>query len=508
MTINVSIDWNHDGDYADTNENVTAYVLAAEWRVGRANPDDEMPTEGSLTLTLNNQDRRFSPDYADSPLYGNLKTGRRIKITANAGAGDVILWQGWLQYIELSIGQYGERQAIVYGAQGIYRLRQAKAALPVRQNATADTILNAVMPRVAASAALNQSWMLGEATMGEKTRLYQPAEQFISETGRTTFLYYGDQLDSSASVDAVIAEVVTAERGVFWQARDGVFHFRNRHVWLLDATTPDVVTVDTEAVGAAYEFGGGLATVIQVTCYPREIGVAGAVIWTSTTPLEIPALGERSLKISVDEVGNGRRGILSVVSPQRTTDFTAVDALGVDRTAFVTVSVSLEGGGARVLIQNQYLMPLTVTLSLRGQTLTRYNALTIEVTNDSALPTYGRLVLERDFPALSHPDEAESYARWLLNRLSSPRGYLNRLHLRHRDAAALTRMVNWTFGKRLTVSEYQSGGVGKDYFIVGEAFTYTPETGLEAVYTLLPDDPTPYWILQSGTLGSQSYLGY
>ena len=83
MTLSFYVDWNHDGNY--TAENVTTDVLAAEWSLGRREPHDLMPAEGSARLTLDNGDGQFSPLQNSDVL-----PGRRIKIERDGTIPDFV----------------------------------------------------------------------------------------------------------------------------------------------------------------------------------------------------------------------------------------------------------------------------------------------------------------------------------------------------------------------------------------------------------------------------------
>ena len=79
------IDWNNNGTWAETSgayrEDITADVLDLDWRWGQpvvvsANP--RRPRPAQLQLTLGNEDRRYTPGNAQSPLSGNLAASRRV----------------------------------------------------------------------------------------------------------------------------------------------------------------------------------------------------------------------------------------------------------------------------------------------------------------------------------------------------------------------------------------------------------------------------------------------
>ena len=77
----VLVDWNDDGDFSDSNEDVTSDVLGLTVEHFR-----DLATEyveaARLELELKNDDHKYSPPNGSSPLSGNLKPGRKVWVRA------------------------------------------------------------------------------------------------------------------------------------------------------------------------------------------------------------------------------------------------------------------------------------------------------------------------------------------------------------------------------------------------------------------------------------------
>jgi hypothetical protein len=85
------VDWKGDGDFSDSNENISAFVLEASWEYGRSKA-------GSCRMSLDNSDSRFSPFNVSSPIHGQMLPGRRVRITMRIGNdSEVTMWQGYLE---------------------------------------------------------------------------------------------------------------------------------------------------------------------------------------------------------------------------------------------------------------------------------------------------------------------------------------------------------------------------------------------------------------------------
>ncbi len=80
------IDWNNDGDYADTGEDVTARTLnegTPEVRRGRDLARDLAPSAPAiLQFELNNASGDYTPENTGSPLFGDLVPGRPVRLRA------------------------------------------------------------------------------------------------------------------------------------------------------------------------------------------------------------------------------------------------------------------------------------------------------------------------------------------------------------------------------------------------------------------------------------------
>ena len=71
------VDWDADGIWGETNEDVTSDVMELHWEWGRELTRDRV-RPALLDLIMRNDDHKYSPPNSSSPLSGNLKAGRRV----------------------------------------------------------------------------------------------------------------------------------------------------------------------------------------------------------------------------------------------------------------------------------------------------------------------------------------------------------------------------------------------------------------------------------------------
>lgn len=481
---------------------ITAYLLQADWQLGREHPDAIMPADGKARFIMNNADLRFSPENDSSPLFGMLQ-GNRIRVVLD---GTTIMWQGWIEAVEVDVET--EKRAVLIGDQGMGRLRQMPAGLPVQLNQRANAIIDMALTRLIAAPTLFNNWSLGiKGSLGVDSYLYNPGDQLNDEDGRSVFPYVGDTWDATTSVYDVIRELVQSEHGVFWQDRQGRFQFRNRHYWTLQDTAAMTIAVDTDTVAAEYDYGRTIANVVRVTAYPRQIEENFAVIWQTIEPLRIGANTTQTVTARLHDEGGLPVGALDYGVPIPHVDFTATDDNGADITAAVSVAIALEGQVARITFTNNSGKAANITLQLRGQIISRDDAVVFEVSNPQSVVDYGPRRADFDLPALSQLGEVEDFARWYLYENGQPQGQLRAFTLINRDAAALTRMTLAAFGTRITVTASQPDH-SRDYFIVGEQYHWTPQKGLRGTYPLRPANIVDYWELGESQLNEDTRLAY
>ena len=77
----VCVDWNDDGDFSDSNEDVTSDVIGLSLEHSRDLSGDQIEA-ARLELELRNDGHRYSPPNGSSPLSGNLKPGRKVWVRA------------------------------------------------------------------------------------------------------------------------------------------------------------------------------------------------------------------------------------------------------------------------------------------------------------------------------------------------------------------------------------------------------------------------------------------
>ena len=81
----IAIDWDRDGEFDGQDDDLTSYAISAAWFLGERTPYQDTADNSTLSLVLNNSDRRFSPENANSPLAGKLTPFKPVRIQSDDG---------------------------------------------------------------------------------------------------------------------------------------------------------------------------------------------------------------------------------------------------------------------------------------------------------------------------------------------------------------------------------------------------------------------------------------
>lgn len=125
------IDWNNDGDFDDTGEDVTSRVLARESVTISYGRDQERALSpmaaGVASFLLDNRSRDYSPENTSSPLAGNIRPARPVRIRATFNSNTYTLFRGHLDDFEVLPG-LEERSVKVTCMDGLAKVQEARVS--------------------------------------------------------------------------------------------------------------------------------------------------------------------------------------------------------------------------------------------------------------------------------------------------------------------------------------------------------------------------------------------
>ena len=106
-TYTLDVDWEDDDDFTGTGEAIIGDVISPIMASQGASFGTPLPgraISGRLSCTLKNLDGDYSAFNASSPLTGNLKPRRKVRLTMDS----VLIWSGFLDKIRPSINATGQ----------------------------------------------------------------------------------------------------------------------------------------------------------------------------------------------------------------------------------------------------------------------------------------------------------------------------------------------------------------------------------------------------------------
>ena len=250
---------------------ITQYVTGATWRRGR---DDTLleGQPGTATLRLRNDDGRFSPALASSPLYGNVASMRAIRIHGTHASITYNLFFGYIQSV-IPEPLQTQQSCTISLADGSVWLSLAKST-PSYTNDRSDVEIGLALD--------SASW---------------PAALRTLATGRSTFTpdYTDQEVLSQCNGIAV-----DNEGGLFYYLGNGHATFEDRHYRLLTSRSTTSQGTFTDASSLldlrAERPARDIANEVKVT-------YAGGGTVTKTDSSSQTSFGPRRLEITASFLG-------------------------------------------------------------------------------------------------------------------------------------------------------------------------------------------------------------
>ena len=514
-TWKVEVDWNRDGSYSE----VTDYATKVQWFLGFRAPYMGTASEGFLHLTLNNADKRFSPENNGSPLYGNLAPLRPVRVTSDDGSTTRTHWSGWIDMIMPAANQYGERLAYIIATGAMQFLKATETKIELQEDQRSDQIIDTLIKEVIFPPALSAAWVIGDenfSRVGQSTYLTDLDAYSDFEEGKLTLQMagdnwvrqggYSDQTKDTFDVYRGIRDITAAERGKFFFDREGKAVFWNRH-HILDKDTVDAAFNDA-MTGMDYTFASLDQTKneIIVTCHPRSIDDHPTILWQLKDAVIRVAPGEtREVYVKYKDERDKRVGGKEV----------AVEGVEYLQGS-CTVKVEAKANGANLIFKNESDSTEAVVEKcvVKGRKILDEGQMDARAKDQPSITFYGRRTMNINLPSIDDLDQAQHIADFERNRRQTPFGLAQRITLqshaeegggRHAEQLALT------IGSLIRLQETQTQH-DATYFIIGEAHELSPGgKHWQTTWYLEPQiEPLPWKLGDAARsqIGSSAYLTY
>lgn len=518
-TWTIAVDLSGNGSFADANEDVSAYVIAASWQLGMTRAYEQMARDATCTLVLRNSDKRFSPDSGSA--LANFTVGKVVRIQSTYSATTRTHYVGWIKSIKPAAGIYGPRTTVVECEGWLGRAQEYEVVLPVQESKRADQVIDTILSNTSLYPPGFVGWLLGVtgySELGTTTVLSTTTNYFSGDTGKSTFNYIADQWANGTSVLGALRDVIVREFGRLYVDRSGVIQFWNRHHLIEDMANAADASFSGTMAGLEYDYGSDVTNIATVRYRPRSVSAAGTVLGKLTgDSIRIPAGGSKLVSIRYGDTSAGVRVAgKSATTPVQTTDYTAAanaDGTGTDYTASVTATLTNEyATRSDVTFANSAGVDVYVIApQIRGIRITDFGQASVTDDNDTSIATHGRRAVTYA-GEMDNEIDARGVAEYIVSIRKDPIGSVNGLTLYPRTSDTLmTQGLARTIGDRIALTETQTGISATEYYIIGERWTVASGgRDVRIQWITEPAAAYRYWLLGvSGfsELGTTTTLG-
>lgn len=499
------------GDTYSAYEDISTDVLQASWSQ-RINTKTRIPDEGTLTLTLDNSTRKYTPRYASSVLYGAFKHGLRVRVEVQritTGAW-VTMWAGWITGYDITPGKtIGDKQTTIKATQGMFNLD----AVPLQDNLQENVTFDDVLPNI-----LYSGWypptdphvfVLGKSTLGESWLPAIADFSNILDTGITEFPLVGDGWsDTDTRASKVLKDLMEVEQGWIYLDRNGRMNFFSRERIQWNVTADATVNLDSQAIPGEYAFAPAEINSVNLTYFPSGEST-DQILWTRRGTKRVRARDQKRVdakfeyeegtKITVKSINAfGDGGTDSTLSA-------TIEGGDVYDSRYYYATVELRNGKGVITIYNQGPVDAYFSITLKGTIEVNANSEQIQVIGDttdnirSIPPIKNKLLKDEDM--------ATDLGNYIISQHGSDYDEFRSFDLVSRDSTWLERQLDIYTGAVVSLTEYQTAVSAKKHFVVGAQHTWQPGK-LNSTFSTTKVDETEYWILGTSALSHSTVLAY
>lgn len=483
----VAVDWNKNGSYVNVGDVVTDRVRGpVEAQFGRDQSTNLTPIiAGRGSFSLDNRTRDYSPRNTGSPLTGNVKPARPVKITRTVLGTTYAIFSGHTD--DSPINPDVESKQVTFSLVdwlADFRGQTISTELfeGLRTGAIIDTILTAA------------GWTGGRDL----------------DTGATVVPWWWAD---GADVLDMLTQIVVSEGppALLTIGPSGEIVFRDRHhrlirsASLVSQSTWRGTSGSAEPImskGFAYDDAWrNIVNSVSISVTERSSTGAAEVVWSTDETTTVVPSGSTVVAIQATEPFH------SAVVPEEDTDFEvisgAVSSVTLSRTSGASTSITVTATGAGATIRG---------LALRATSVPVRRTFQITATDATSIADYG----QRGLPSGSEPvwasrQDARDIADLFILQRKQPLPILSvRFSCARTQDARLAALLALDLSDRVTVVEPETALASVPFFI--ESISHSTEGtnaheitfGLEAV----PTAPTSVFILGTSLLDGATPLGY
>ena len=512
--LKLKTDWDADGVFTGTGEDLTSRLKRVEWRRGRdhASQLTGRSVAGRLIAVLDNSSGDYSSFNTGSPIAGLALPGRKVQLDGGNQSGfpydfpiifnDAPQWTGYLQNIVPIPRTQGVNlvQLEAWGALGYLGAEDVEIAMAT-------------------------SKATGQAMEDILDEVGWPAADRDIDAGQTTMARFW--LDQQKFLHACRI-VERTEGGLLWEQKDGKLRFEDRHARLKAPHTVSQATF-SDTLGATIGYYPPRQFDPEATIFNRfpvtiETFTVGALatLWTlpetgASSPLFAP--GQTRTYWARYPNPLAPTDALSVdawTTPVENTDYeanTASDGSGTDVSSDLVFVVTKFGNVMKMAITYNGTLPAYLTLlKARGTPVTRNDPMRLEAVDTASQTKYGERTFSERKQFIPDSLEGQAWADFQLSIYKAPIPVLSVRIDGNRDKAHLDQALLRDVSDRITVVATGGAGLGinEDFFI--EVITHTIDAVTGRFFVTFDCSPASaysnFWVLGTSVLGTSTVLAY
>ena len=517
------VDWDNNGDYVGTYDNITSDVLEVSFTRGRdyASQLSGNSISGTLTARISNPDGKYSPSNASSVLAGNMLPARPVQLDMRVGvienfpytfpfsfdAEPTVTWTGYLERITPTPAVHGVKTCTVtaYGSLGY--LNDFRPTLETQIDKRTDEVIGAILDDVGWSSSLREL-----------------------ATGQTTLTRYWT--DGPKTLDA-LRIIEETEGGFIKEGKDGKIIFENRHTRIQSPyDTPQAVFSDSSSATNSYTTlnqEDPLSTITDhVEASSRTYSTqALAVLWThpeygENSPFLQP--GEERTYEAIYPNPSSPRNALEVsewTTPVASTDIVANtewNGSGTDITSSITITVgSSDKTATRMLVtlKNTHTLygAYLTTMQARGTAVWSNDPVKVRSIDTVSQAKFGERKYASDSEFFPTSQNAQLWCDYYNSIFGSPLPILSMQINANQSDAMQQQIMARDISDRITVEADNNAGLGIDADFFIESVRQSIKKGgyeHQVTYKLSPASGgySQFWVLDTGKIGASTVPAY
>ena len=449
----VYVDWDGDGlvdpayffyfpwHLANSDNNEVTYQVRANPGITTVRGRDQVrslapPRAGAFSAELDNRNKDYSPEYAASPLYGQLVPGRLVQVRANYGGTDYTLWTGYLD----DIPQHPGRTRLSVSLPSIGPLSMlAGQSVSTALYASIDT--GTAIGYVLDAA----GWPAGDRTI---------------DTGSTTLdWFWCENQDAISALNALLA--TEGPGACIYEDGDGKIVFESRGYRRVTArsTTSQATFRDTGAepnIGQAFSYNPELKNVYNVAraTIKTRTAKSAAAVWTLGTAVNLAPNEVRKYTVS------GSDPFTNALTPASPTDYVVTSgslaSVALSRTTGQSTLITLTAGASGAVLTGLQMRADSVTVDYTTQVSSTLDA-------TASIAKYKTRVYAPATLAEIPFSTAQDLCNSVVALYQDPRPTVQ-IEINNGNATRLTQILTREVSDRITIIEAQTG-LDADFYV-------------------------------------------